>query len=132
MTTLPNERTWSKLIGWFGLLVLGQAASLTLIRAGRIVSYQHYMLDALWSTGPRRVALVVLVVQTIVVLIGLRGAWSQLDAWRRQRMPLAIGVFLLLLLASLSAAPSFSIGGYVMELAFASVIQLVARGPRVW
>ena len=128
MSALPNERQRAPTIFWFALLVAGQAASLALIHAGRIVSYQHYAIDALWSTTPRRIALAVLLVQAGTVLWGLRHAWRDLAAWRRAHLPLPWAGALLAVLAVLSVAPSLAVDKYVTEMALAFGIQLVALG----
>ena len=124
----PNERSTQRLLAWFVLLIAGQAASLLLIRAGRIVSYQHYEVDALWATGTRRIALVVLVLQTLAVLYGLRHGWRDLAAWARRHVSLPMIVVILGVLGIASAAPSLSPRTYAEELVLAFGIQLIALG----
>ncbi len=129
MTPLsPTERSTQPLVTWFILLIAGQAASLLLIRAGRIVSYQHYELAALWATGSRRIALVILALQAIAVLYGLWHAWSDLAEWRRQHVSLPKLVLVLGVLGIVSAAPSLSPRMYVEELVLAFGVQLIALG----
>lgn len=127
MSALPNGR-WRATIAWFVLLVAGQAASLALIRAGRIVSYQHYAVDSLWATTSRRIALVLLLVQAGVVLWGLRHAWRDLAAWQRGRLSVPLALAMLGVLAVLSVAPSLAVDVYVAEIALAFGIQLVVLG----
>ena len=124
----PNERSIGRLLGWFVLLIAGQVASLLLIRAGRIVSYQHYELEALWASPTHRLALGVLVLQAAAVLYGLRNAWRHLAEWRRQHISLPMLLLALGVLAIASAAPSLSPRTYAEELLLAFGIQLIALG----
>lgn len=127
-STSPNERSTGRLLAWFVLLLAGQTASLLLIRAGRIVSYQHYELDALWATGLRCFAVGILVLQAAAVLYGLRHAWRGIIEWRRRHVSLPMLLLALAVLVAASAAPSLSPRTYVEELALAFGIQLVALG----
>ncbi|MGH7695668.1 MAG: hypothetical protein ACRENH_11845, partial [Gemmatimonadaceae bacterium] len=124
----PNERSTQRLLAWFALLIAGQAASLLLIRAGRIVSYQHYDVAALWATGTRQIAIAILVLQGIAVLYGLRHAWRDLAAWVRRHMSLPMIVVILGVLGIAGAAPSLSPRTYAEELVLAFGIQLIAFG----
>ena len=126
--TSPNERSTQRLLAWLVLLIAGQAAALLLIRAGRIVSYQHYEVDALWATGTRQIAIAILVLQGIAVLYGLRHAWRDLAAWARRHMSLAMMLVILGVLGIVSAAPSLSPRTYAEELVLAFGIQLIALG----
>ncbi len=128
MSASPNERSTQRLLAWFALLLAGQVASLLLIRAGRIVSYQHYDVGALLSTGPRRIALVLLVLQALAVLYGLRHAWRDLAEWRRRHVSLPMLALVLGVLVVTSAAPSLLPRTYVEELVLAFGIQLLALG----
>ncbi len=125
---MPNERSVRPTIAWLGLLVAGQAASLALIRAGRIVSYQHYAIDSLWATGLRRIAIAVLLAQGIAVLWGLRHTWRDLAAWRRGHVSGPMAALALGSLFLMSAAPSLAVDMYAAEMVLAFGIQLIALG----
>ena len=126
MPQAPNG-SLPALLGWFFLLLAGQVAALTLVRAGRIVSYQHYVVDSLWS-GTRGVAVGVLLVQLLLVLWGVRRHLAAITGWLRSTLATPMLVAAVLVLVAVSAAPSFSPGTYAGELAFAIAIQLVALG----
>lgn len=128
----PNERSVWPAIVWFALLVAGQAASLALIRAGRIVSYQHYDVGSLWATGLRRIAIAVLLVQAIAVLWGLRRGWRDVVAWRREHVSTLMAAVALGVLLLISAAPSLAVAVYLAEMVLAFGIQLIALGNVVW
>ncbi len=123
---MPGENRWRPTIAWFVLLIAGQAAALTLIRAGRIVGYQHYAVDALLAATLRRIAVGVLLVQAIVVLWSTRGMWSSIVGWLRGRLSLVLTLMLLVVLGLLSAVPSLQASIYARELVLAFAIQLVA------
>jgi hypothetical protein len=123
---VPSESRWRPTVVWFVLLVAGQAAALTLVKAGRVVGYQHYAVDALLTTTLRRIAVAVLVLQAIAVLWSMRGVWSDIVRWVRSRLSLAITLVALAALGLLSAAPSLQVSLYARELVFAFAIQLLA------
>ena len=123
---LPSENRWRQTAAWFVLLVAGQAAALTLIRAGRVVGYQHYAVDALLATTPRRIAVVVLLVQAIAVLWSMRGMWPGIVRWLPRHLSPALTLISLLALGLVGAAPSLQVSTYASELVFAFAIQLVA------
>lgn len=124
----PNEWSWRATVGWLALLIAAQAASLAFIRAGRIVSYQHYEVDSLWATLPRRAALAILLVQTLAVLYALRHSWRALAEWRRQHVSLRAAALGLVVLLGVSAAPSLAPRTYIRELLFSFGVQLLAVG----
>lgn len=121
----PNERIWSPLFGWFALLVVGQAAALTLIRAGRVVGYQHYDVFGLVRSARAGFAAIVLLAQAVLVIRTSAPVWAWLGSVRRGRSPLTF-IAIAIVLFGLSAVPSLSIGQYVAELALAFGIQVVA------
>ena len=110
---------------WAALAVVGQAAFLHLIVAGPVVGYQHLMLQPrahpfFWP------ALAVLALQT--VLVAVRGApiWrSALANLRTSTTPVALILAAVVLLAS-SAAISRNPSVYIVEVAFTTIVQLVA------
>jgi hypothetical protein len=122
----PNARTWRPAVAWFVLLALGQAAALALIRAGRIVGYQHYDLAG-FSGDPLRVAaLAVVAAQAVAVLWAAGSHRAGLSAWIRSRFSWFALIIALLVLFALSAMPSLNPARYAAELAFAFAIQIIA------
>jgi len=113
-----------------GILVLGQAASLQLTEAGPRVAYQHLLPpERMWGEHP--VALSLMAAVLLVVAAGLwreRHALSQALAGIPRGWRLA-GVAAVFILGSTTL--SRSVGGYLTELALASLIQATALGALV-
>ncbi|HEY2805810.1 MAG TPA: hypothetical protein VGI92_08130, partial [Gemmatimonadales bacterium] len=109
--------------GWVTLAVAGQGAALSLITAGKSVGYQHYI--PLSELTSRPLAALVLALQAVAVVWGMRGAASALLAHARKfltgwRLP----VFALVMVLS-SATVGRDIPRYVGELALSSAVQLL-------
>ncbi len=113
---------------WLGLTILGTAASLQLADAGPRVWYQHLVLPWMVDTDPRRAAVLILALQTLIVLRfwapRLGTLWHSLagrfGGWRI----VALATFLALTSATVSRAVDF----YVQELVVASGLQALALG----
>ncbi len=113
---------------WLGLLIVGQAATLQLIDAGRVIHYQHYFpFPQLFTTAPHW-ALVLTVGYALVVGLGL---WKRRDALRtavrhgrRSRWWVILSVAFLLTSATLSR----SVAVYGGELVFATLLQAISLG----
>jgi len=110
-------------VGWCTLAVVGHAASLQLIDAGRMVHYQHYRpLGDLVTRTP--IALALLALQGGIVLAALLRQAGWATALRR-----ALGGWRLALLAGVMVLSSTTLGrdirAYLVELAVAPLIQLV-------
>jgi 4-amino-4-deoxy-L-arabinose transferase-like glycosyltransferase len=111
---------------WLGLLVVGQAASLRLMKAGNLIGYQHYRLTE--RDAGTLIASLVLLAQLVIVLWGLRREWPLISAWMRRALhPLAwllcLGAFVVF-----SATLSKDVTFFVAEVVVASLIQVAALG----
>ena len=110
---------------WFALALVGQAAALQMIDAGRLVRFQHYKpLDAL-SSSTSALLLGYLAAQSAFVFIGLRARRDDITRKISQMTNVwtLAGVGAIFLLSS--AAVSRSLKGYLFELAFAGFVQTV-------
>jgi len=109
------------------LAIVGHGAALQMVDAGPRMHYQHYRSIA-WLVEHAPWALGLLVMQSIVVLFGLRWAWPPIRSWLRANVApwqlAVIAVAFALTSATLSRDPSF----YVQELAFATWVQAANLG----
>lgn len=108
---------------WLALAVQGQAVALALVQAGPTVSYQHYASAAGMAERPG--LMLALAVQAGLVTLGGRRLWPRARTWLRRRWNapqlLGMGAVLVASSAALSREP----GTYVLELALASLVQLL-------
>lgn len=123
-TVWTVERTAA--LGWFALALVGQAALLQLTAAGPMVGYQHLAARSAMLEGTDAVWTVLLLVQTVAVGIALRRHAARLVRWLSEHWPRWRLVAVGLGFVATSAAVSRSIPRYVLELALASTLQLVA------
>jgi hypothetical protein len=114
------------LVAWVVLLMVGQAASLALIRAGRVVGYQHYDFDAMWNGGVGLAAILCLVGQAIAVVWGSRHTLRRFANSRVRRVAIWAGLGAGVVLFGLSAMPSLDVRQYAAELPLAFSIQVSA------
>lgn len=117
------RRGAGKLALYGGLFFAGQGASLQLILCGNKIGYQHYYtLDRLFSDAPSP-ALVILALELIAVVTGLRPFAGDLLGWARRafgaRQFLAVGFVFFITASTLSKNPV----DYVVELFVASFMQ---------
>lgn len=112
---------------WFGLLVIGQFATLELIKAGPVVAYQHLATWRELLSGRYLPFLAVVLIQGLAVLWGLRPHLRGMAAFARTfaswQLWLIAAVFVLSS-ATLSRSPT----NYGIELLLATFLQLVALG----
>ena len=109
---------------WGGLAIVGQAAALSLVVAGRGVGYQHYLPVSDLPSHPQSVA--VIVIQSLAVAWGLHGTLGRLLASARRVLPgWRLAAFAAVMFLS-SATVGREIPRYVGELLVSSLIQLVA------
>src|SRR5678815_5496231 len=66
---------------WFALALIGQAAALQMIEAGPYIRYQHYKPIGRLLTWPSYLLLIVLIIQSMFVLVGLKSRWPEISAW---------------------------------------------------
>lgn len=113
---------------WLMLLLVGQAASLELVRAGRGVGYQHHVAIRDLFAGGNAAWSAIVLVQLGAVLIGLSRSLPVLTPSLSVR-PAGWRVLLVAgLLLGMGAAPSRDVGFFVAELGVAWLIQLIAIG----
>lgn len=116
------ERWWP-FVGWCLLALAGQAASLALIDAGRLIQYQHYRpLKGLGSPSGF-IPVAGLLVQAVLVTVALGRGRASIWSWTRTHLGggtlLGVGG----VAVACSAAVSRDVPVYVGELLFASAVQ---------
>jgi 4-amino-4-deoxy-L-arabinose transferase-like glycosyltransferase len=114
-----------KFAGWMLLAFVGQAASLQMIDAGRLIHFQHYKsLPELFDQ--RFLSLVVFVLQVIFVANGvgehLSSLKNRLGRYFKIRQVILIALFMVC--AGAAVTPNASI--YATSLVFAAVVQFVS------
>jgi hypothetical protein len=113
---------WRRSAGWFALWLVGYAAQLQLIEAGKTARYQHLAIG-LGGWGERWPFAAFLGVQAVLVGWGLRNRWGAIAARCGARVrggPIA-AFFLLAVLSS--ATLSRNLSAYLAELAVAPLLQ---------
>ncbi len=121
------SRFWSRSSGWVLLLAIGQIATLTMVRAGPGVGYQHFVAPwELFAEVPIW-AIAAFAVEVLLVGLGLTAHLSTIRSFIRER-----GVWRTAVVAALfvmtSATLSLSVPRYLSELLFAATVQLVHLG----
>jgi 4-amino-4-deoxy-L-arabinose transferase-like glycosyltransferase len=120
-----------KFVFWFLLGLIGQAASLQLIDAGKRLHYQHYIPLREISSPIHLAALLILVVQAAFVTAGIFRIRREIIQSLSKHFKLwQIALFLSLLVCT-SAAVSEQFHVFLSELVFASVIQMMNLGNLV-
>lgn len=113
---------------WAALALLGQAASLQLIDAGKQIHYQHYRLGSELLQAPSILFLGIIGVQTAATLWRLsrswRKIWADLCSILQTWQIIALIFLLILPSAALSREPGF----YLAELVFAGLLQIINLG----
>lgn len=113
---------------WFALALVGQATALQLIEAGPYVRYQHYKPFYRLFTESNQILLIFLLIQTVLVVAGIKNRWSIIRNWLHQNFKfwqlLCLGLFFIIS----SATVSKDISGYVVEIFFAAFVQAVNLG----
>lgn len=118
---------WRAFAGWLCVALVGEAASLQMIDAGRLIHFQHYRaLSDLLQQHSLEVAIVVL--QTCIVAYAITKHVGSIAAWLRSNIgywKLAIAV-LFLVFAGAAVTPDLKI--YGTGLLIGAWIQLVSLG----
>lgn len=109
---------------WFALGIAGQAATLVLWKAGRLVGYQHLQPGPF--TTAKAVASAVLLAVVLVVAFGLVGHGRALSTWLRSRQSLVAIVIALGAGLAVSSAPSAEPARWMGELALTALVQVTA------
>ena len=113
---------------WFGLGMLGQAAGLQLIEAGRGVRYQHYIPFSPDLAASHPGVLLFLAIQFLFVFIGILSRWKTIRAWYRKNFKIWQLLSIGLLFFFSSATVSHNISVYVAEVIFAGFLQAINLG----
>ena len=115
---------WLACAGWVALAIVGSAASLQLINAGKGIHYQHYAVDQLLQ--PTRFPFLALIAaQSILVGAGIRAKFrgtakvilEKFRAWQLAAIFLAV--------SCAAAAVSRDVRFYAADLVFGAFVQLV-------
>ncbi len=110
---------------WLVLAALGQAASLQLIDAGKLIHYQHYTsMEKLAATYPWTLAF--LIAQFCIVAMKLRASLPAIVAWIRRHYSLWAVLMMAAVFLLSSAALSRNPIDYGKELVLAGFLQLLA------
>ena len=118
------DKAWRAAASWASLALVGQAVTLQMMDAGQHMRYQHYRpIGILLSSSSWLVVL--LGVQTVAVLVGLRGRWSALKSWLSQNFKLWQLAGIALIFIGTTATVSREVGLYLQELPLAVFIQTV-------
>ncbi len=125
------RRGFARPLGWLALGMAGQAVSLTLVHAGNLIGYQHYLPPAALYRLDHLPALLFLLAEATAVALGLRPLLPELSAWLRPRLArwqvAVIGAAFFATSATLSRSPL----AFGAELVLATVLQLVHLGAFV-
>jgi hypothetical protein len=122
---LAALESWRSFIGWSVAVVAGQAASLALIDAGRLIQYQHYRpLQGVASLGGS-IALACLVVQAVVVAVAVGRRRASILSWIRSHVGFGTALGVGVVTVGCSAAVSREVPGFVAELLFAGAVQIL-------
>lgn len=119
------------LLFWSIIALLGQTVLLLMIRAGKIMGYQHFKQpsELLSSTPP--IALIIFLIQAIAVTVGLLINWRQLWNVLRSGFKVWQIIILGLVFAATSATVSPQLSVYFTELLTASIVGFVQLGNLV-
>jgi hypothetical protein len=117
-----------RFVFWLALALVGQAVALQMIEAGPTIRYQHYRPFVRLLDNTKPLLLGFLMLQTVLVLAGLRTRWTLIRAWlgRNFRGWQLMGLGLVFALSS--AAPSRELSLYIGELVLATFVQAVNLG----
>lgn len=96
--------------GWIALLIAGQACALQLVWAGAQIRLQMFRGWGELLGGPRAIFFAALLLQTVLVLWGMRRYWPAVRAHARHMVtwPQAVLVLLLLIFSSTTIAPEWA------------------------
>lgn len=121
--SLANTR-WKSFAGWTALALTGQAASLQMIDAGRLIHFQHYRLFG--ELADKDIApLILFGLQIVLVAVGVGKRYLTIKAWfvRIFKVWQLIAIAFFLCLAGAAATPNFSI--YTTSILIAAVVQTI-------
>jgi Dolichyl-phosphate-mannose-protein mannosyltransferase len=124
-----SRKRWRRPAVWLALALAGQAVALRLLDAGRLVHYQHLRDPRqVWGDSTSRWLLIAVAAQAVFVALGLSRQWTEIRGWMGSRFRLWQVAAILAVCCSVSAAVSRDPGFFVVELSFASALQLINLG----
>lgn len=119
------ETKWKSFAAWSSLALVGQAASLQMIDAGRLIHFQHYRsIPELLQTDA--LALTFLILQIICVGIGISAHARTVKGWLTAQLAKWQIALLAILVALSAAAVTPDVYVYSTSLAIGAVVQLVS------
>ncbi len=121
-------RAWRRFSLWLALAIVGQAAALQLINAGKQIHYQHYRGWEYLLTGAHPVIQAVLLIQLLCVLVGIAPWAGRIIAFVRDRVGIWGSLALAAMVAATTATVSREIGFYAGEIALGASVQLLSLG----
>src|SRR5689334_8733285 len=128
VAVVPRNQ-WRRPAAWLALALAGQAVALRPLDAGRLVHYQHLRDPRqVWGDPSARWLLIAVAAQTIFVALGLARHWAEIRAWVAPRFRVWQVAAILAFCCSLSAAVSRDPRFFLVELSFASALQLINLG----
>ncbi len=119
-----SGRFGARAVGWLTLALTGWSASLLLMDAPPVVAFQHLRITP--GDPVRRIALVILAVQLLLLLMFGRGHIAAFARWIRSTFRAPMRAVLALALIAPAALLSRAPGAYIGELGLATLLQLMA------
>ncbi|MBP6214171.1 MAG: hypothetical protein KA447_14120 [Pyrinomonadaceae bacterium] len=115
---------WTGFGFWLGLALVGQAASLQLIDAGRMIHFQHYRSFA-ELVDQRQLPLALLLLQVIIVIINVVPKLNAIGRWLKRELGhwKLISILILISLAGAAVTPDLSI--YGTSLVIGASVQII-------
>lgn len=118
------ETNWRSFGGWCSLALVGQAASLQMIDAGRLIHFQHYRSVPDLAQN-ETAALSLLILQAVCVGVGISKKLSVFANWMVSRFAWWQAGLIAIMLAFSSAAVTPNVSVYSSSLVFGTLIQFV-------
>lgn len=113
---------------WVALGLVGQAASLQLIDAGTAIHWQHFKSFSQMVAPDDLPALIIILIQTCIVLLGIRPHIGKLTSWLRGHFKLWQLIAIALVFFLPAAAAERDIPAYLSSLIFAMFVELINLG----
>lgn len=116
---------WQTFAAWTALALTGQAASLQMINAGRLIHFQHYRaFPDLFSNDFFSLGLLAL--QIVLVAVGIGQRWASIKHWLEKNFAIWQIVLILLFVAFAGAAVTPDVSIYTMSLLMSATAQIVS------
>ncbi len=108
--------------GWFALYLFGQGVTLQLIDAGPTIHYQHYRVINGIETSREAILLVLLALQAILVIAGIRTRHRPITAWIKTHLGMGRLTVVGVALVILSIFPSRELPLFAAELLISGLV----------